>query len=54
MQFNEYNSPPIMIHQYKPPKKYGFLKFMVDCFMTAITSGFWLIWVFVREMRKRR
>lgn len=34
-------------------KSYGFFKFVGDVFMTALTSGFWLIWVFVREMRKR-
>lgn len=35
-------------------RKYGCLAFLFDCFMTVITAGFWLIWVFVREMRKRR
>lgn len=34
-------------------KKYGFWKFMVDCAMTLLTGGLWLIWIFVREMRKR-
>lgn len=34
-------------------KSYGFWKFLGDCFMTFITGGFWLIWVFIREMRKR-
>lgn len=32
---------------------YGCCKFLFDCFMTVLTGGFWLIWVFVREMRKR-
>lgn len=36
-----------------PPKSYGCLSFMGDAFMTLITGGLWLIWVFVREMRKR-
>jgi hypothetical protein len=31
--------------------RYGFLNFLFDCFMTFITCGFWLIWVFVREVR---
>ena len=35
-------------------KRYGFWKFIGDCFMTIITYGFWLIWVFIREMRNRR
>lgn len=34
-------------------KPYGFVAFAFDCIMTFVTSGFWLIWVFVREMRKR-
>lgn len=37
----------------KSKKKYGPLKFLVDCTLTIITGGLWLIWVFVREMRNR-
>jgi hypothetical protein len=33
---------------------YGFFKFIGDVFMTLFTCGFWLIWIFVREMRKGR
>jgi hypothetical protein len=36
-----------------PRKHYGFFKFLGDCVMVGITGGFWLIWIFVREMRKR-
>lgn len=35
-------------------KRYGFWSFVGDVFMTLITYGLWLIWVFVREMRKSR
>lgn len=35
-----------------PRKKYGFFNFLFDCIMVALTSGFWLIWIFIREMRK--
>lgn len=34
-------------------RRYGCFGFLFDCFMTIVTGGFWLIWVFVREMRKR-
>ena len=34
-------------------RSYGCLSFLGDVFMTLITSGLWLIWVFVREMRRR-
>jgi len=34
-------------------KKYGLMKFVVDIALTVITGGFWLIWIFVREMRGR-
>lgn len=34
-------------------KKYGFFNFVFDCILTVITGGLWLIWIFVREMRKR-
>lgn len=32
-------------------RNYGFTNFLGDVFMTCITGGLWLIWVFVREMR---
>lgn len=32
---------------------YGLGKFLGDVIMTVITGGFWLIWVFVRENRRR-
>jgi hypothetical protein len=35
-------------------KRYGFWKFVGDVFMTLITYGLWLIWIFIREMRNRR
>ena len=35
------------------PSNYGFWKFLGDVFMTFITCGFWLIWIFVREMRRK-
>ena len=31
---------------------YGIISFIFDVFMTIITSGLWLIWIFVREMRR--
>lgn len=37
---------------YRVVKPYGFFRFVFDCIMTIITGGLWLIWVFVREMRK--
>jgi hypothetical protein len=33
-------------------KRYGPMMFMWDMFMFLITGGFWLIWIFVREMRR--
>jgi len=37
----------------KPPRQYGFWKFMLDVLMVVVTGGFWIIWIFVREMRNR-
>jgi hypothetical protein len=34
-------------------RRYGFFNFLFDVILTAITAGFWLIWIFVREMRNR-
>jgi len=36
------------------PKRYGFWAFLLDCTLTFVTGGLWLIWIFVREMRGRR
>ena len=33
-------------------RNYGCLSFLGDCFMTVITGGFWLIWIWVREHRR--
>jgi len=33
--------------------KYKVRNFFFDLFMIAITGGLWLLWVFVREMRKQ-
>lgn len=38
---------------YKVHKSYGFFNFLVDCCLTMVTGGLWLIWIFCREMRKR-
>lgn len=32
-------------------RRYRFRSFIFDLFMIGITSGLWLIWIFVREMR---
>lgn len=34
-------------------RRYGFWKFVGDCIMTFLTGGLWLIWIFVREMRRK-
>ena len=33
-------------------RKYGFLNFAFDVILTLVTGGLWLIWIFVREMRR--
>ena len=34
-------------------KRYGVLNFAFDAILVLVTGGLWLIWIFVREMRKR-
>lgn len=34
-------------------KSYGFFSFIGDVIMLFLTAGLWLIWIFVREMRRR-
>lgn len=33
-------------------RKYGVMNFILDAFLTIITGGLWLIWIFVREIRR--
>lgn len=33
--------------------KYGVMNFIFDLVLVFLTGGLWLIWIFVREMRKR-
>jgi hypothetical protein len=35
-------------------KRYGCGSFLFDVMMVLITGGLWLIWIFVREMRRGR
>lgn len=35
-------------------KQYGVGKFIIDALLTMLTGGLWLIWIFVREMRRNR
>ena len=34
-------------------RKYGLFQFLVDIILTLLTGGLWLLWIFVREMRRR-
>jgi hypothetical protein len=34
-------------------KSYGLLNFIFDIIMISITAGLWLVWIFIREMRRR-
>ena len=33
-------------------RSYGCMAFLFDLLMIAITGGLWLVWIFVREMRR--
>lgn len=33
-------------------RRYGLFNFLLDVTLTALTGGFWLIWIFIREMRR--
>jgi len=34
-------------------RRYGVFNFVFDALMTVVTAGLWLIWIFVREMRRQ-
>ena len=46
---------PYIVIKESPKQRdsYGCFSFLLDIFMVAVTCGFWLIWIFVRELRKR-
>ena len=33
--------------------KYGVMNFLIDIGLVVITGGLWIIWIFIREMRRR-
>ncbi len=49
--YNSYDNPRPAY--FEIPRRYGFWNFALDVFMFYITCGVWIIWIFVREMRKR-
>ena len=38
-------------HDYRKPR-YKWYHFLGDIFMIGLTGGLWLIWIFIREMRR--
>lgn len=36
----------------KRGRRYGLFNFLFDVILVCITGGLWLIWIFVREMRR--
>jgi len=34
-------------------KRYGLINFTIDALLTIFTGGLWLIWIFVREVRRK-
>lgn len=42
----------VTVHHYHR-KSYTLWNFFVDAFLTFLTGGLWLIWIFIREMRRR-
>lgn len=34
-------------------RRYGLMNFLFDILMICLTAGFWLVWIFIREMRNR-
>lgn len=47
-----YLVPKEAVAPQKGTKPYGFGMFFLDLLLTFLTSGIWLLWIFVREMRK--
>jgi hypothetical protein len=43
----------VEVHEIRYPKPYGFFAFVCDIVMLVATGGLWLVWIFVREMRRR-
>lgn len=40
--------------RYVPVRRYGFWNFVLDVTLTIVTSGLWIIWILVRELRESR
>lgn len=39
-------------YRYRPVRTYGFWNLLLDLVMIGITGGLWIIWIFVREVRR--
>lgn len=48
-------TPPIVRQRRRcdMDESYGIAKFGFDVVMVVITGGLWLIWIFIREMRRK-
>lgn len=44
---------PIYVVMAPPRKKYRFRTFIWDMFWIIMTHGLWILWIFIREMRRR-
>jgi len=51
--FYDGDAPPQPVYYQPPRKSYGCMGFLGDLIMIVITGGLWLLWIFVREMRRR-
>ena len=47
------NPPHKMKGYVMSTRKYGLINFLFDLILTGLTGGLWLIWIFVREMRRK-
>jgi len=45
MSYNERIKGGIIMREYR------LSHFLIDIALTVLTAGFWLIWIFIREMR---
>lgn len=39
--------------RYGVDRRYGCANFALDAFMTIITQGLWIIWIVIRQYRRR-
>jgi hypothetical protein len=41
----------VTVRNYRPRKRYGFFRLLIDLILTCCTGGLWLVWLLIKFLR---